>query len=65
MDNDRYEGQWKQMKGRIKEQWGVLSDDDLKEAEGHEDYLVGRIQEKTGERKDAIRSRLREMERSL
>lgn len=65
MDNDRYEGQWKQMKGRIKEQWGALTDDDLQEAEGHEEYLVGRIQEKTGEGKDAIRSRLREMERSL
>lgn len=65
MDNDRYEGKWKQMKGRIKQEWGELTDDDLTEAEGHQDYLVGRIQERTGQRKDAIRERLKEMERSL
>ena len=65
MDSNRTEGKWKQLKGRVQEQWGVVIDDEEQEREGHLEYLAGRIQEKTGESKDAIRSKLRDLEQSL
>lgn len=65
MDNDRIQGKWKQIKGRIKEQWGQLTDDDLKEAEGHSDYLIGKLQEKYGITKDEARKQVREFEKDL
>lgn len=42
------EGKWNQIKGSILERWGELTDDDLQEAKGNTDQLVGVIQEKTG-----------------
>jgi uncharacterized protein YjbJ (UPF0337 family) len=56
MDSDRMKGKWKQLKGEIKRKWGQVTDDDLLEAEGNMDKLVGKIQERTGEQRDAIRS---------
>lgn len=65
MDNDRIQGKWKQIKGRIKEHWGQLTDDDLQEAEGHSDYLVGKLQEKYGITKDEARAQVRDFENKL
>ncbi|WP_295852467.1 CsbD family protein [uncultured Xylophilus sp.] len=48
MNNDRLEGNWKQFKGKVKEQWGKLTDDDLDVIEGKRDQLLGRIQERHG-----------------
>lgn len=53
---DKIEGNWKQFKGKVKQQYGELTDDDLKVAEGNKDELIGRIQEKTGEAKEKIKS---------
>jgi len=64
MDADerlRFEGKWDQMRGRVKEAWGVLSDDDLDRAEGKWDRLVGTIKERTGESVDSIENRLKRM----
>lgn len=52
------EGNWKQFKGRLKEAWGTLTDDDLDRYEGQRDQLEGHIQEKTGETRDSIRKTL-------
>jgi uncharacterized protein YjbJ (UPF0337 family) len=52
MNNDRIEGNWKQAKGKIKEQWGKLTDDDLDIIAGKRDQLLGRIQERHGIAKD-------------
>jgi len=52
------EGNWKQFKGKVKEAWGVLTDDDLDRYEGRKDQLVGRIQEATGEAREAVRERI-------
>ena len=52
MNWDRIEGNWKQFKGKAKEQWGKLTDDDLDVAAGKRDQLVGRIQERYGIAKD-------------
>lgn len=48
MNNDRTAGQWKQIKGSIKEQWGKLTDDDLTQLEGNSEQLAGRLQERYG-----------------
>ncbi len=48
MNWDTVKGNWKQMTGKIKEEWGDLTDDDLTEAAGERDQLVGKIQSKYG-----------------
>jgi uncharacterized protein YjbJ (UPF0337 family) len=58
MDWDRVEGNWKQMKGKIKEQWGKLTDDDLNVINGKQDQLEGKIQERYGYAKDQTRKEL-------
>ena len=54
---------WKfdQLKGKIKEAWGVLTDDDFDRAEGKIDRLVGTIKEKTGETGDAIKEKIQKL----
>ena len=44
MNWDRIEGNWKQLKGQVKEKWGKLTDDDFDVIGGKRDQLVGRIQ---------------------
>lgn len=51
---DKLRGNWNQIKGKAKEQWGSLTDDDLTWAEGKWDQVVGNIQRKTGEAKEDI-----------
>lgn len=48
MASDILEGNWKQLKGKVKEQWGELTDDELDQIEGQRDQLVGKLQEKYG-----------------
>lgn len=55
MDSDRIKGKWNQIKGDVKRKWGQITDDDLLQAEGNMDKLVGTIQQRTGEHRDAIR----------
>jgi uncharacterized protein YjbJ (UPF0337 family) len=62
MNKDTFEGNWKQFKGKIKEQWGKLTDDDLDMIEGKRDQLLGRIQERYGVARDEAERRLREFE---
>ncbi len=48
MNNDEFEGKWKQVRGQVKEWWGKLSDDDLEQADGKADKLIGLIQQRYG-----------------
>ena len=48
------QGQWNQLRGRVKEKWGQLTDDDLQIQGGNVDQLVGRIQQRTGETRESI-----------
>ena len=48
MNSDTVEGNWKQFKGKVKEQWGKLTDDDFDVIAGKRDQLLGRIQERHG-----------------
>ena len=59
MNQDRIAGQWKQLKGRIKEKWGKLTDDDITVINGKQDQLVGRIQERYGVAKDEAEKQVR------
>jgi uncharacterized protein YjbJ (UPF0337 family) len=52
MNQDRIQGRWKQLKGKVKEQWGKLTDDDLDVIAGRRDQLLGRIQQRHGLAKD-------------
>lgn len=51
---DKAKGNWNIVKGKLKQEWGELTDDDLDYEEGKEDELLGRIQKRTGETKDRI-----------
>lgn len=48
MNDDIFEGQWKQLKGKVKQAWGVLTDDEIDQIGGKRDALVGKLQEKYG-----------------
>ena len=65
MNEDVIKGNWKQIKGRMKQTWGDLTDDDLERAEGDRDYLVGRLQERYGLAKDEAHRQVEEFERRL
>lgn len=52
MNQDQIEGNWTQFKGKVKEQWGKLTDDDLDIIAGKRDQLLGRIQERHGIARD-------------
>jgi uncharacterized protein YjbJ (UPF0337 family) len=55
MDWSRVEGNWKQVKGKLKEKWGQLTDDDLDKIAGRREQLEGKIQERYGLTRDMVR----------
>ena len=64
MDWNRVEGNWKQMKGTVKEKWGKLTDDDLTFISGRRDQLEGKIQERYGYAKDQARKEIEDWYRA-
>jgi uncharacterized protein YjbJ (UPF0337 family) len=54
----KWQGRWDELKGRVREKWGVLTDNDLEKARGNLDQLVGLIKERTG-------ATIQEIEREL
>jgi len=58
MNWDKVSGQWKQLKGKVKEKWGDLTDDDLDKVSGKRDQLVGTIQQRYGIAKDEAERRV-------
>lgn len=58
MNWDRIKGNWKQVEGRAKAQWGKLTDDDLQVVAGHREQLAGRIQERYGVAKDEVEKQI-------
>jgi uncharacterized protein YjbJ (UPF0337 family) len=55
MDRDRIEGPLKEAGGKVKEEWGDVTDDPSTEAEGHMDQAQGNLQNEWGEAKDNVR----------
>ena len=62
MNENQLKGNWKQLKGRVKEQWGKLTDDDLTRMNGQRDQLVGKLQEKYGIAKEEAQKQVKEFE---
>ncbi|MGB2758493.1 MULTISPECIES: CsbD family protein [Maribacter] len=61
MNEEQFKGKWNIAKGKLKQQYADLTDDDLKYAEGKSDELLGRIQEKTGESKEKLKQMIDNM----
>lgn len=65
MNWDRIEGNWKQLKGKARVQWGKLTDDQLDVIAGKRDQLVGRVQEQYGVGKDEAEKQVDQFARSF
>jgi uncharacterized protein YjbJ (UPF0337 family) len=65
MDWNEIEGNWKNFRGKIKEQWGKLTDDDLQEISGKKDQLLGKLQAKYGSDKNIVEKELETFLNSL
>ena len=63
MNWDTIEGNWKQAKGKIREQWGELTDDDLDVVNGKRAQMVGAIQKRYGKTKDEAEQEVSEYEK--
>lgn len=55
MDRDRIEGNWNQIKGQLRETYGDLTDDDIEEAKGEREQMIGALQAKVGKDKEEVR----------
>ncbi|MGE3914405.1 MAG: CsbD family protein [Hyphomicrobiaceae bacterium] len=58
MDWDRVSGGWKEMRGKVKEKWGQLTDDDLDQIDGKREQLEGQLQQRYGYAKDKARQEI-------
>jgi len=58
-------GRWSQLRGKLQEKWGKLTDSDLDTADGDREYLVGKLQERYGIAKEKAEVQVKEFERSL
>jgi uncharacterized protein YjbJ (UPF0337 family) len=65
MNWDQISGNWKQFKGKVKEKWGKLTDDDLTTIGGKKDQLAGKLQERYGYQKAQAERELDEFARTL
>lgn len=61
MNKLEIKGDWNITKGKLKQKWAHLTDDDLQFAEGKQDELLGRIQKRTGESREAVEKAIHEM----
>lgn len=65
MNWDTVAGNWMQFKGKVKEQWGKLTDDELDMIAGQRDQLAGKIQQAYGIGRDEAEEQIRRFERTL
>lgn len=61
MDSLRVKGKWHEIKGRLKQKFAKLSDDDLEYEDGKEEELLGKLQQRTGITKDELRAEIQRM----
>ena len=60
---DRIEGNWRQLKGKLKEKWGELTDDDLDRMAGRREQLIGYLQERSGQGRADVERQLDDLSR--
>ena len=65
MNRDQTEGRWKQFAARVKQEWGKLTDDEVKQAEGNIDELIARIQEKYGDSHEKVAEKFNQLKEKL
>ena len=58
MNDLEIKGNWNEIKGKLKQEYGDLTDQDLTYTEGKEDELLGRLQQKTGESKEKLKEKI-------
>lgn len=61
MDKLKYKGKWNQLKGKLKEEYSELTNEDLEYSEGEEDQLVGHLQEKLGKSREEVRKMINDL----
>jgi uncharacterized protein YjbJ (UPF0337 family) len=61
MDKLEIKGNWNELKGKLKQKYGDLTEDDLKYAEGQDDELIGKLQKKLGKTRDEIVKELKSL----
>lgn len=62
MNSLQLKGAWNEIKGKLKQKYGDLTDDDLTYTEGQEDELLGRLQQKLGKSKEEVKKLIDELE---
>ena len=65
MNRDRIEGEWRELKGKVQERWGKLTDDDLDVIAGQREQLIGTLQQRYGSARDAIEREVKDFEKQL
>ncbi len=65
MNSEQFKGKWNQFKGKVKQEWGDLTDDDLTRINGNRDELLGRLQERYGIEKEEAEKRVSRFEGTL
>ncbi|WP_115720401.1 CsbD family protein [Gallaecimonas mangrovi] len=61
MNRDITAGKWRQFKGKVKAQWGKLTDDDIEQIDGHSERLIGKLQERYGMARDEAEKALQRL----
>ncbi len=61
MDNLQFKGGWHEVKGKLKQRYAQLTDDDLTFAEGKDEELLGRLQKRLGKTKEELRKELQSL----
>ena len=65
MNKLEIKGDWNIIKGSLKQKWAKLTDDDLQLVDGMQDELLGRIQKRTGESREAVESAIKDFQAAL
>ena len=61
MNKLQFKGNWNEVKGKLKQKYGDVTDDDLSYVEGNEDELLGRLQKKTGKSKEELKDEINKL----
>lgn len=65
MNKDQFQGKWQQLKGKVKEKWGKLTDDDIAEINGKREQLLGKLQARYGYAKEKAEEALTDFEKTF
>ena len=65
MNKDQMAGTWRQIRGKVKEQWGKLTDDNLKQLEGHAEQIAGKLQQLYGLGREQAERQVKEFRKRI